>query len=248
MRVNRLDKFVSDLYLSLGVTKIEDLTIDNLSRKFGVKIYYYDLDSFLCRGNKGDCIVIDSYLSLGVTKIEDLTIDNLSRKFGVKIYYYDLDSFLCRGNKGDCIVIDSRKEKRQQRSDFFHELAHYVLDHYASSNRLMSIYCEGKADTLMNYLAIPLHLINKSDVDFHELAHYVLDHYASSNRLMSIYCEGKADTLMNYLAIPLHLINKSDVDKNDPFYTQKMSEEFGMEFDFTFKRLNKLKDLNKLEK
>lgn len=153
------------------------------------------------RVNRLDKFASDLYLSLGVTKIEDLTIDNLSRKFGVKIYYYDLDSFLCRGNKGDCIVIDSRKEKRQQRSDFFHELAHYVLDHYASSNRLMSIYCEGKADTLMNYLAIPL-----------------------------------------------HLINKSDVDKNDPFYTQKMSEEFGMEFDFTFKRLNKLKDLNKLEK
>lgn len=153
------------------------------------------------RVNRLDKFVSDLYLSLGVTKIEDLTIDNLSRKFGVKIYYYDLDSFLCKGDKGDCIVIDSRKEKRQQRSDFFHELAHYVLDHYASSNKLMSIYCEGKADTLMNYLAIPL-----------------------------------------------HLINKSDVDKNDPFYTQKMSEEFGMEFDFTFKRLNKLKDLNKLEK
>lgn len=153
------------------------------------------------RVNRLDKFVSDLYLSLGITKIEDLTIENLSRTFGVKIYYYDLDSFLFRGNKGDCIVIDSRKEEPQQRSDFFHELAHYVLDHYASSNRLMSIYCEGKADTLMNYLAIPL-----------------------------------------------HLINKSDVDKNDPFYTQKMSEEFGMEFDFTFKRLNKLKDLNKLEK
>ena len=47
---------------------------------------------------------------------------------------------------------------------------------------------------------------------------------------------------MKYLAIPLHLINESEADKNDPLYTQKLSEEFGMEFDFTFNRLNKLRD------
>lgn len=146
--------------------------------------------------NRLDKFVSDLYLSLGITKIEDLTIENLSRTFGVKIYYYDLDSFLFRGNKGNCIVIDSRKEEHQQRSDFFHELAHYILDHYTSSNKLMSIYCEGKADTLMGYLAIPLHLIETSEVDF-----------------------------------------------DDPNYIQKMSAEFGMEFDLTFQRLNKLRNL-----
>lgn len=151
--------------------------------------------------NRLDKFASDLYLSLGITKIEDLSIENLSRKFGIKICYYDLESFLYKSANGDCIVIDSRKNDTQQRSDFFHELAHYILDHYSTSNKLMTCYFEGKADTLMNYLAIPL-----------------------------------------------HLIKKIEIDTNDPFYTQKISEEFGMEFEFTFQRLNKLKDLGIIKK
>lgn len=148
------------------------------------------------RVNRLDKFASDLYLSLGVTKIEDLSIENLSCKFGVKIYYYDLESFLYKSDNGDCIVIDSRRNNMQQRSDFFHELAHYLLEHYSSSNKLITNYFEGKADTLMGYLAIPLHLIETSEVDF-----------------------------------------------DDPNYIQKMSAEFGMEFDLTFQRLNKLRNL-----
>lgn len=153
------------------------------------------------RVNRLDRYISDLYISLGIKKVEDLSIENLSHKFKIKSRYYDLDSFILRDAEADYIVINSQNDKLNQRSDFFHELAHYILDHYSSSNELLVGYFEGKAETLTEYLAIPLHLLKQSEVDV-----------------------------------------------NDPNYVQKISEEFGTEFDFTFKRLNKLKDLNKLGK
>lgn len=148
------------------------------------------------RVNRLDRYISDLYISLGIKKVEDLSIENLSHKFKIKSRYYDLDSFILRDAEADYIVINSQINKLKQRSDFFHELAHYILDHYSSSNELLVGYFEGKAETLAEYLAIPLHLLQRSEIDV-----------------------------------------------NDPNYVQKISEEFGTEFDFTFKRLNKLRDL-----
>ncbi len=148
------------------------------------------------RINRLDKFASDLYLSLGITKIEDLSIENLSHKFGIETRYSDFGSFMHRRTDGTLIVLDSTEKVTVQRSEFFHELAHYILEHYSSSNKLVTDYFEGKAETLMEYLAIPIHLIEKSEIEI-----------------------------------------------NDPNYVQKISEEFGTEFDFTFKRLNKLRDL-----
>ncbi len=148
--------------------------------------------------NRLDKYIADLYISLGINKVDDLTIENLSHKFKIKSRYYDLDSFILRDEEVDYIFINHKNNELKQRFDFFHELAHYILDHYSSSNELLVGYFEGKADTLTEYLAIPLHLLQRSEIDI-----------------------------------------------DDPNYVQKISEEFGMEFDFTFNRLNKLKDLRR---
>lgn len=83
---------------------------------------------------------------------------------------------------------------------------------------------------------------------YHELAHLLLNHDLCRTCSLFNHFEQKADNLIQYLALPSYLIKQSEVDVNDPNYVQKISEEFGMEFEFTFQRLNKLKDLNKLGK
>ncbi len=146
--------------------------------------------------NRLDKFASDLYVSLGIDKIENLSIDNLSLKFGLYQYYTDLNSCIIRDEQADYVIVNSTLSSQRQRAEFFHELAHYVLNHYPSPSLSLTEYFEGKADTLMLYLAIPLHLLQQSEIDI-----------------------------------------------NDPNYVQKISEEFGMEFDFTFKRLNKLRDL-----
>lgn len=78
---------------------------------------------------------------------------------------------------------------------------------------------------------------------YHELAHLLLNHDLCETRSLFNHFEQKADNLIQYLALPSYLIKQSEIDVNDPNYIQKISEEFGMEFDFTFNRLNKLRDL-----
>lgn len=80
---------------------------------------------------------------------------------------------------------------------------------------------------------------------YHELAHLLLNHDLCGTYSLFNHFEQKADNLIQYLALPSYLIKQSEIDVNDPNYVQKISEEFGMEFDFTFNRLNKLRDLRR---
>ncbi len=54
-----------------------------------------------------------------------------------------------------------------EREEFFHELAHYILDH---SNLINHSYNELKADRLSLYLAIPYLPLIQSQIDLYELS------------------------------------------------------------------------------
>lgn len=140
--------------------------------------------------------VYEFYQQLGVADSSQLNINYLSNALNVAVYYLETKSKLILDGRDVFIVIDSRLSEASQLEAFYHELAHLLLNHELCASRSLFEYFEQKADNLIQYLALPSYLIEKSEVDI-----------------------------------------------SDPNYVQKISEEFGMEFNFTFKRLNKLKDL-----
>ncbi|MFQ6895337.1 MAG: ImmA/IrrE family metallo-endopeptidase [Turicibacter sp.] len=72
------------------------------------------------------------------------------------------------------IILNSRLTEREQLEDFYHELAHFLLDHRPTTTLSLFNYFEMKADNLIQYLAIPIHMFNyidfESDYLIHEMA------------------------------------------------------------------------------
>ena len=123
------------------------------------------------------------------------------------------------------------------------------IDYLSDALNIAVYYLETKSKLILDgsdvFVIIDSRLSRELQLEafYHELAHLLLNHDLCETRSLFNHFEQKADNLIQYLALPSYLIKQSEIDVNDPNYVQKISEEFGMEFDFTFKRLNKLRDL-----
>lgn len=123
------------------------------------------------------------------------------------------------------------------------------IDYLSDALNIAVYYLETKSKLILDgsdvFVIIDSRLSKELQLEafYHELAHLLLSHDLCETRSLFNHFEHKADNLIQYLALPSYLIEQSEIDVNDPNYVQKISEEFGTEFDFTFKRLNKLRDL-----
>lgn len=114
--------------------------------------------------NRLDCLIMNIYKDLKIMHIHELNIKNLGKAFKVPICYTELGSAYIRQNTRCVILVDSTKELHLQKEEFYHELSHFILDHHLCDNKMLIDYFEAKADNLVPYLAIPLHMLNECDL------------------------------------------------------------------------------------
>ncbi|MDB8552192.1 ImmA/IrrE family metallo-endopeptidase [Turicibacter sanguinis] len=114
------------------------------------------------------------YRQFGIVAPSDLTIDTLSEIFNINVYFLKTESKLILDGDDVFIILNSRLTEREQLEDFYHELAHFLLDHRPTTTLSLFNYFEMKADNLIQYLAIPIHMFNfidfESDYLIHEMA------------------------------------------------------------------------------
>lgn len=118
----------------------------------------------IMRINRLDYFISNLYKDLKILYINELNIENLGNAFKVPLCYTDLGSAFIRQNNRCVILVDNTKAPYLQKEEFYHELSHYILDHYLCGNTQLIAYFEAKADNLIQYLAIPLHMINQCDL------------------------------------------------------------------------------------
>lgn len=135
------------------------------------------------RANRLDYFISNLYKDLKILYIHELNIDNLGKAFKVPICYTDLGSAYIRQNTRSAILVDNTKKDYIQKEEFYHELSHFILDHHLCGNAQLISYFEAKADNLVQYLAIPLHLINQCDLSSPFIVHEVTEAFGVSHKL-----------------------------------------------------------------
>lgn len=135
------------------------------------------------RVNRLDYFISSLYKDLEILYINELNIEKLGTAFKVPICYTDLGSAYIQHNNRSVILVDNTKEHYQQKEEFYHELSHYILDHYLCSNTQLINYFEAKADNLVQYLAIPFHMINQCDLESPFIVHEIAEAFGVSYKL-----------------------------------------------------------------
>ena len=115
--------------------------------------------------NRLDCLITNIYKELKIIHIHELNIENLGKAFKVPICYTELGSAYIRQNTRCVILVDTTKDLYLQKEEFYHELAHFILDHHLCGNKTLIDYFEAKADNLIQYLALPIHLVIQCDLN-----------------------------------------------------------------------------------
>lgn len=133
--------------------------------------------------NRLDYLIMNVYKDLNILHIHELNIENLGIAFRVPICYTDLGSAYIRQGKRCVILVDNTKEPYQQKEEFYHELSHYILDHYLCGNAQLINYFEAKADNLVQYLAIPFHMIDQCDLESPFIIHEMAEAFGVSYKL-----------------------------------------------------------------
>lgn len=103
------------------------------------------------------------YQKFRVVDPSHLNIDYLSEAFDINVYFLKTNSKLILDGDDVYIIIDSRLSNVKQLESFYHELAHYLLRHSSTTTLSLFKYFEFKADNLIQYLAIPLHMLEFID-------------------------------------------------------------------------------------
>ena len=116
------------------------------------------------RVNRLDNFISNIYKDLNILHIHELKIENLGKAFKVPICYTDLGSAYIKQGNRSVILVDNSLDSRHQKESFYHELSHFILDHHLCGNMQLINYFEAKADNLVPYLAIPLHMLNECDL------------------------------------------------------------------------------------
>ncbi|MDB8575753.1 ImmA/IrrE family metallo-endopeptidase [Turicibacter sanguinis] len=116
------------------------------------------------RVNRLDNFISNIYKNLNIFQINELNIEQLGKAFKVPICYTDIGPAYIRQGSRCVILVDSTKESHLQKEEFYHELSHFILDHHLCNNKLLIDYFEAKADNLVPYLAIPLHMLKYCDL------------------------------------------------------------------------------------
>lgn len=93
--------------------------------------------------------------SKGIERISEMTIFEIAEHFGFHLFETAKKSKIVPVDDEVIIFINFSKGDIKAREDFFHELAHYLLDHELHSNMGEFYYTEGKANRLAFYLSIP---------------------------------------------------------------------------------------------
>lgn len=114
--------------------------------------------------NRLDIFISNVYKDLNILHIHELKIENLGKAFKVPICYTDIGAAYIRQGNRCVILVDSTKESHLQKEEFYHELSHFILDHHLCNNKVLIDYFEAKADNLVPYLAIPLHMLKYCDL------------------------------------------------------------------------------------
>ena len=117
------------------------------------------------------------YRQFGVVQPSHLTIDTLCEIFNINVYFLKAGSKLILDGDDVFIIIDSRLTEREQLEIFYHELAHFLLDHRPTITLSLFQYFETKADNLIQYLAFPLHMLQFIDFESEYLIHEMADQF-----------------------------------------------------------------------
>lgn len=91
----------------------------------------------------------------GIGRVSELTIFEIAEHFGFHLFETSKKSKIVSIDGEIIIFINFSKGEINAREDFFHELAHYLLDHESHTNIGELYYTEGKANRLAFYLSIP---------------------------------------------------------------------------------------------
>lgn len=133
--------------------------------------------------NRLNYFISDIYKDLNILHIHELNIENLGKAFKVPICYTDIGAAYIRQGSRCVILVDSTKEPHLQKEEFYHELAHYILEHHLYGNLQLINYFEAKADNLVPYLAIPLHMIPQCDLKSEFIVHEIAEAFGISSEL-----------------------------------------------------------------
>ncbi len=101
--------------------------------------------------------------SKGIERISELSIFEIAECFGFHLFETAKKSKIIPVDDDVLIFINFSKGEFAAREDFFHELAHYLLDHNFHQNIGELYYAEGKANRLAYYLSIPSNEIYEMD-------------------------------------------------------------------------------------
>ncbi len=132
------------------------------------------------RVNRLDRFIANIYKDLKIMYIHELNIKKLGKAFKVPICYTDLGSAYIRQGNRSIILVDNTKDFYRQKEDFYHELSHYILDHHLCGDAQLINYFEAKADNLVQYLAIPLHMIDQCNLDSPFIVHEIAEAFGVS--------------------------------------------------------------------
>lgn len=113
------------------------------------------------------------YQQFGVVEPSHLNIHHLSEIFNINVYFLETNSKLILDGDDVFMIIDSRTNQTEQLESFYHELAHYLLEHRPTDTLPLFEYFEMKADYLIKYLAIPLHMLKHIDFESDYLVHEI---------------------------------------------------------------------------
>ena len=102
-------------------------------------------------------------LDHGITQLWNLNIYDLANAFDVQVKYLPMTSAIMFTKTKTTIIINSKTSKRNQYVQFLHELSHHIQEHIAFQylEDWQLKYYELKANSLIQYLAIPYFLINE---------------------------------------------------------------------------------------
>ncbi len=117
-------------------------------------------------------LIKNFYKSLQIP-LYNLNISDISNHFNIELIYSYSKAFIIKNNYDDYLIsLDIEADIQYQKVTFFHELAHFFLDHLKTNKQLSNYHYhlrETCTDEVSLLLAIPPHELekfnlNKSDI------------------------------------------------------------------------------------
>ncbi|ARK32185.1 ImmA/IrrE family metallo-endopeptidase [Halalkalibacter krulwichiae] len=117
------------------------------------------------------------YKRLGIYLPSEIDEQVIAQKLGIYLYYKPIPSSSYENGRFKSITIDSRKTKKEQREDFFHELCH-LLRHVGWQAGMMMPEAfrelqEHDSINFTRYAAIPFHMLKLFDIHDEQVVFHI---------------------------------------------------------------------------